>query len=126
MISTPTKFYCTSALLSWRLLDQPTAALRLLIVAFSSFGPNLGIDCETTSRSVPANHSEGFRWQLLPWFLAKNCEVFSPFLFRQVCLSPRGKQLASGFLSRRPQFREEAAITIAVENDLTVRTRRTA
>jgi hypothetical protein len=64
--------------------------------------------------------------QLLPLFLPKNCEVFSPFLFRQVCLGPRGKQLASVFLSGSPQFREEASVAVAVEDDPTIRTGGTA
>jgi len=63
---------------------------------------------------------------LLPWYLSNNCEVFFPFLFRQACLGPQGKQLASVFLSGRPQLGEEAAVAVAVEEDLTVRTRRTA
>jgi len=68
---------------------------------------------------------ESFQWQLRPWFLANNRQVFSSFLFRQLCFGPRGKQLASVFLMRRTEFREEAAVAIAVEDDPTVHTRRT-
>ena len=76
------------------------------------------------SRGIPMNLvCDALAAQLMAWFFAKNCEVYSPFLPTQVGLDPRCRQLASIFLSRRPQFRKEATAGITVEDDLTVRTR---